>query len=157
MSDLNALNFDQLVPKTSKYLSKEDVGEDGVILTIAGFRLEAINTDDGEEDKVILHFEESDVKPMVVNRTNAQLLKQITGAQTAGEAKGRQIVVYNDPSVGFGGKIVGGLRIKKVPGAPKVVRPAAPPRGPAASRIAPQPAVLAGQGEEFQDDKDIPF
>ncbi len=59
-----------------------------------------------------------DVKPMVLNRTNAQLVGVCTGAKTAGEARGKQIVVYNDPTISFGGKIVGGLRLKKLSGAP---------------------------------------
>jgi hypothetical protein len=118
MTDLNSLNFDQLVPSNSKYLTKDDAGEDGLILTIKGVRLETLKGDDGDEDKVVLHFEE-DVKPMVLNRTNSQLIGIATGAKNAGEAKGKQVVVYNDPTVSFGGKITGGLRIKKVAGAPK--------------------------------------
>lgn len=115
--DLSGLSFDQLVPKDSKYLSKEDVGEDGVILTIKGFRFETLKNDDGEEDKVIMHFVE-DYKPMVLNRTNSQLIGVVTGAKVAGEAVGKKIVVFNDPTVGFGGKITGGLRIKKLGNAP---------------------------------------
>jgi hypothetical protein len=118
MTDLNTLSFDQLVPKNSKYLAKEDVGEDGVILTIKGFRMETLKTDDGDEDKMVMHFME-DVKPMVLNRTNSQLIGVVTGSKTAGEARGKQIVVYNDPTIGFGGKITGGLRIKKLSSEPK--------------------------------------
>jgi hypothetical protein len=118
MTDLNSLSFDQLVPKNSKYLAKEDVGEDGVILTIKGFRMETLKNDDSEEDKMIMYFVE-DMKPMVLNRTNAQLIGVVTGCKTAGEARGKQIVVYNDPTIGFGGKITGGLRIKKIAGQPK--------------------------------------
>lgn len=118
MTDLNSLSFEQLVPKNSKYLAKEDVGEDGVILTIKGFRMETLKSDDGDEDKMIMYFTE-DVKPMVLNRTNAQLIGVVTGVKTAGEARGKQLVVYNDPTVGFGGKITGGLRIKKLSGTPK--------------------------------------
>lgn len=116
--NLNALSFDQLVPSNSKYLTKDDVGEDGVILTVKGFRHETIKGDEGEEDKVILHFVE-DVKPMVLNRTNSQLIAVATGAKVAGDAVGKQIVVFNDPTVSFGGKVTGGLRIKKLAGAPK--------------------------------------
>lgn len=116
--DLNALDFDNLVPSQSKYLAKGDVGEDGLILTIRGFKMESVKADEGDEDKVVMYFME-DVKPMIVNRTNSQLIGVATGTRTAGEAKGKQIVVYNDPTVGFGGKITGGLRIKKVAGAPK--------------------------------------
>lgn len=123
MTDINALSFDDLVPSQSKYLSKSDVGEDGLVLTIKGFRVETLKSDEGDEDKTVMYFME-DVKPMVLNRTNAQLVGVATGVRTAGEARGKQIVVYNDPTVGFGGKITGGLRIKKIAGAPR----SAPPR-----------------------------
>jgi hypothetical protein len=122
-TDLNSLSFDALVPSNSKYLSKADVGEDGLILTIKGFRMETLKSDDGEEDKMVMHFVE-EVKPMVLNRTNAQLVGIATGAKNVGEAKGKKVVVYNDPTVSFGGQVKGGLRIKKVAGAPKSAPPA---------------------------------
>lgn len=124
MTDINAMSFDELVPSNSKYLSKSDVGEDGLILTIKGFRMETLKSDDGDEDKMVMHFME-DMKPMVLNRTNAQLVGVATGSKNAGEARGKQIVVFNDPTVGFGGKITGGLRIKKVTGAPRPATPRA--------------------------------
>jgi hypothetical protein len=117
-TDLNGMSFDSLVPKDSKYLSKEDVGEDGMILTIKGFTMETMKGDNGEEDKVVMHFEE-DMKPMILNRTNSQLISVATGAKVAGDARGKQIIVYNDPTIAFGGKITGGLRIRKMTGAPK--------------------------------------
>jgi hypothetical protein len=116
--NLNDMTFDQLVPSNSKYLTKDDVGEDGLILTIKGFKTETLKHDEGEEDKIVMYFNEN-VKPMVLNRTNSQLVGVATGARSAGEARGKQIVVYNDPTVSYGGKITGGLRIKKVSGAPK--------------------------------------
>jgi len=141
MTDINAMSFDELVPSNSKYLSKADVGEDGLILTVKGFRMETLKSDEGNEDKMIMHFME-DVKPMVLNRTNAQLVGVATGARNVGEAKGKKLVVYNDPTVGFGGKITGGLRIKKVSGAP-------------------QPAKARSADDEYfgnkGDESDIPF
>ena len=116
--DLNSMSFDQLVPSNSKYLTKDDVGEDGLVLTIKGFRMETLKNDDSEEEKIVLYFVE-DCKPMVINRTNAQLIGVATGAKTAGDARGKQVVIYNDVTVSFGGKITGGLRIKKLTGAPK--------------------------------------
>ena len=114
------MTFDQLVPSKSDYLKKEDVGEDGVILTIKGFKYETLETDNGgEEQKLAMFFQEEDYKPMIVNRTNAQLLQVATGSANAGEAKGKKIIVYNDASISFGGKVTGGLRIKKIAGAPK--------------------------------------
>lgn len=134
--NINEMTFDQLVPSKSKYLTKDDVGEDGVILTVKGFRMETLESDDGNEDKMVLHFVE-DVKPMVLNRTNAQLVSVATGAKVAGDAKGKKIVIFNDPTVSFGGKITGGLRIKKIAGEPK-------------------PAAVAKE-VEFDTGDDIPF
>src|SRR3990167_3674831 len=111
MDNINDLSFDQLVPTNSKYLKKEDVG-DGVVLTIRGFKRETVEGDNGDEEKVVMYFEEK-YNPMVVNRTNSQLIGIATGAANAGEAKGKQIIVFNDPTISFGGKVTGGLRIRK--------------------------------------------
>lgn len=138
-TNINDLSFDDLVPSKSRYLSKSDVGEDGLLLTIKGFRMETIEGDNGDEEKMVLHFAEA-VKPMVVNRTNAQLIGVATGCRTAGESKGKKIVVWFDPSIGFGGKITGGLRIRKPQGAPKP---------------APSAARVAGGDDDFNDP--VPF
>ncbi len=141
----DSLTFDQLVPSDSKYLRKDDCGEDGLILTIKGFSHEDIKGDDGQyESKVVMHFVE-DVRPMILNKTNSQLIPVATGARTAGEAKGKKLVVFNDPSVSFGGKITGGLRIKRIPG---------PARAPAAAaRSAPKPAAREpGSDDDFGDE-----
>lgn len=130
-TDINSMSFDQLVPTDSKYLKQGDVGEDGVILTIRGFKQEELKTDDGgTETKVILYFVEEGYKPMVLNRTNSELVGKATGAANAGEARGKKIVVYADPTVGFGGKITGGLRIKKISGPPVAPRQAAQTEDP---------------------------
>lgn len=132
-NELNSLSFTELVPTKSTYLKKDDVGEDGVILTIKGFTQETIEGDHGDEIKVVMHFVEEGYKPMVLNSTNAAVLGKITGAATAGEARGKQIVVYDDPSVSFGGKVTGGLRIKRVQGAPAPAAPRAARPAPVAS------------------------
>lgn len=119
MNIMENMSFDQLVPTESKYLKKDDVGEDGVILTIKGFTQETLKGDDGDEIKIVMHFQEQGYNPMVINRTNSQLIPIATGATVTGEAVGKQVVIYNDPTISFGGKVTGGLRIKKVPGAPK--------------------------------------
>lgn len=124
-TSLDSLNLDQLVPGGSKYLRRTDVGEDGVIVTIAGFKTETVKGDDGEEEKVVMTFQE-DLPPMILNKTNSNLLAVCTGAKTAGEAKGKKIVVYDDPTISFGGRVTGGLRIRKVAGAPKAPPAAVP-------------------------------
>jgi len=113
MASLKDMTFDQLVPSKSDYLKKEDVGI-GVALTIRGFKREMIEGDHGDEEKTIMGFVEPGYKPMILNRTNASLLAVATGTNNVGEAIGKKIWVFNDPTIPFGGKVVGGLRIDKI-------------------------------------------
>ena len=155
MSDITARPSTRCM-SNSRFLSKGDVGEDGVVLTIARFSEEDVQTgDDDFESKTVMHFEGS-TKPMILNRTNAQLLGVATGVRTVGEAIGRQIVVFADPTIAFGGRVVGGLRIRKAPGSPRTAAAAA--RAPKASASArtrqakqagAQPAAPAA---DFNDD-----
>jgi hypothetical protein len=114
--DINTLSFDKLVPKDSKYLAKDDVGEDGVDLTIRGFKTEAVKGDHGDESKIVLYFVEEGYKPMILNQTNSKRIGIATGCKSAGEARGKKVNVYCDPMIEFGGEIVGGLRIRKASG-----------------------------------------
>ncbi len=99
--------------KTSKYLKKEDVGE-GTIVTISGLSKENVAMEGAEESlKFVLHFEELD-KPMVLNSTNGQMIAKITGVSNDIEVGwvGKKIVLYNDPNISFGGKLIGGIRTR---------------------------------------------
>jgi hypothetical protein len=106
------ISLDSLVPTQSNYLTKDEVGEEGKNLTIAGFKMEEVGQGPDSDTRCIMGFVE-DVKPMVVNKTNMNRLKHITGAQTTGQARGKTINVYNDPMVEFGGKMTGGIRIRQ--------------------------------------------
>jgi hypothetical protein len=108
------MSLDQAVPRKSNYLTKDECGEGGLVVTCAGLAMAELDDDGRTENRPILKFLE-DVKPMVLNQTNKELLKVATGETTAGGIKGKKIIVYNDPSIMFGGKITGGIRIKKVP------------------------------------------
>jgi hypothetical protein len=105
------VNLDELVPSTSKYLAKEDVGVAGKNLTIEKFTRESVGRGAAAEDKAIMHFKE-DVKPMVLNPTNKNRLKHYLQATTAEEVIGQVVNVYNDPDIEYGGEITGGLRIR---------------------------------------------
>lgn len=106
------MELDALIPSTSKYLKKDDVPASGKNVTVKGFKKETIKGDNGEEEKIVLYFEEFE-KGLVLNRTNLERLKIATGAQTTQEVKGKVVNLYNDKFVEFGGKIVGGLRIRE--------------------------------------------
>ena len=118
---------------SSKYLKQDDVG-DGKLVTIKGFKRENV-AQEGEppEYKYIMGFEELE-KPLVLNSTNIQLAERAMGSDETDEWIGKKLVLYVDPNVSYGGKIVGGIRV----------------RAPKSSKAAPKPVV-----DELADD--IPF
>lgn len=94
----------------SKYLKKEDC-EPPIDVTITDITHENLAREgDPEELKYILNFKEC--KPMVLNPTNAQLIAMATGSEETDDWKGKKVTLWNDKSVSFGGKIVGGIRVK---------------------------------------------
>lgn len=105
------MNLDELVPSTSLYLAKEDVGIEGKNLTIAGFKMETVGRGTEADERAIMGFQEA-VKPMVLNKTNKNRIKHYLKATTSEDVIGKVINVYNDPDIEFGGEIVGGLRIR---------------------------------------------
>jgi hypothetical protein len=121
----------------SKFLRKEDFDEDQ-ICTIKGVKLEDVGRDDNPEQRWVIFFREHH-KGMVLNVTTIRVLEQSYGGDTD-HWVGNKVTVYVDPNVSFGGKVVGGLRLR-------VQRVKASPK--------PSEAPEADPNEQF-DDK-IPF
>ena len=113
--------------KTSKFLKKEDVGV-GVLATIKNVHQENVAQEGAEpEMKWCVTFAELE-KPMVLNSTNGQIIAKITGAEDNIETAwvGKKIVLFHDPNVSFGGKLIGGIRVR----APKNQAPIVPTPSP---------------------------
>lgn len=141
------MNINQL--KESKFLKKEDAGA-GILVTITEVTQENVAKEGAEEElKWCIHFKETG-KPMVLNSTNGQLIAQITKQDDTDNWTGHKIVLYNDPSVSFGGKVMGGIRVR----APRIPKPAAAP-APAPAKAAPATAPCDDSGEVAGDD--VPF
>lgn len=119
----------------SKFLRKEDFEEDRV-MTIKNVKLEDMPGDDGQQ-KWVLYFRE-EAKGMALNVTTIRVLEQAFG-DDSDQWIGNKVKVYVDPNVSFGGRVVGGLRLRTPKQGPKT-----PP---------PQPAPATDDG--FDDD--IPF
>jgi len=120
----------------SKFLRKEDFDEDRV-MTIKSVKLEDMSGDQGDQ-KWVLYFKE-EAKGMAMNMTTIRVLEQAYGDDTD-HWIGNKVKVYVDPNVSFGGKIVGGLRLRTPKAGPK------PP---------PPPKEEVATDNEFDDD--IPF
>lgn len=113
--------------KESKFLKRTDVGA-GALATIRNLTQENVAKEGAEPElKYVLHFEEFE-KPLVLNSTNAQIIAQITKEDDTDDWTGHKVVLYDDPNVSFGGKLVGGIRIRAArnQAAPKSQPKAAP-------------------------------
>jgi len=127
----------------SKFLKKEDC-EPAILVTIAGVEQQNVGTDEAPEDKWVLLLEET--KPMVLNSTNLQLLSKIFNSDDSDDWIGRKVVCYSDPNVSFGGKLIGGIRVRA-----SKAKPSAEPQAPQSkSKAKPAPAAE-------EDDSDIPY
>jgi hypothetical protein len=97
--------------KESNYLKKEDC-DPPILVTIDHLTQKNVALEGDPPDmKYCLHFAE-DIKPMILNSTNAQLIARALNSEETDEWKGKQVVLYNDPNVSFQGKLVGGIRVR---------------------------------------------
>jgi hypothetical protein len=99
------MNIDQAFP--SKYLSSEDLEGREIRVTIARVEIEEVGRD--RDKKPILYFTKAK-KGMVLNKTNAKMIKAAYGNNTD-EWEDREIIIFS-MKVQFGDEIVDGIRVK---------------------------------------------
>jgi len=95
---------------TSKYLKKEEVPQPR-LLTVKAIKMENLGTESDPEKKWVMYFE-GEEKGLVLNKNNIQRATTAFKSDDSDDWVGRQIVLYVDHNVEFGGKMVGGLRIR---------------------------------------------
>jgi hypothetical protein len=147
--------------KESKYLTQKDFDTVGTIVTIKEVTIESVGQDTAAEDKWVMWFEELD-KGLVVNITNAETVAAITGSEDSENWPGYQVVIYQDPNIRYGGKRVGGVRLRELSEAEQAHAGShrraaqAQPRGnapsarrPAHQRLAPQTEGDDGEGTDL--------
>lgn len=139
------MNINQI--KQSNFLTKHDVGK-GILVTIKGDVIQANVAMAGapEELKYCLEFDEVE-KPLVLNSVNAQVIAQITGSQESEHWNGHKIVLYEDPNVSFGGKLVGGIRVR----APRQPAAKPVPSGIKSAQLPPAAKPLPPESAEEED------
>jgi hypothetical protein len=121
----------------SNYLKQSDFDQD-YIVTIRSIEQRNIAMDGKPEQlKWLAFFEEFD-KPMVLNSTNIQLMAKACGSEDSDDWVGKQVIVYTDPNVSFGGELVGGLRVKPARVAPPARPKAAAAKKPCRQRRSPK-------------------
>ena len=102
------------VISTGKYLKRESVTAEGEVHTVVKCAEEEINSSDGgSETKWILYL--SDLKPLIMNATNIRRAVAAFGTAEVNDWGGMKIIVFDDSTVEFGGKVVGGVRLRAIP------------------------------------------
>ena len=102
----------------SNYVQKEDCGDTGIIVTITGISMEDVSREnEPTEIKPVVTF--SEVKPLVLNKTNGKALAGYLSSDDADHWIGKQIVLFNDLTVEFNG-VIGGIRVRPVQAAAPV-------------------------------------
>jgi len=126
----------------SKYLKQADA-PDPVIVTVSKIgKINIAKEGDPPEDKWAVRFKEFG-KPMLLNSTNIKLLEKACGSDDTDDWIGKEVILYTDDSVSFGGQVVGGLRIRKQQAAP--------------TRKAPTQTKSDSDAPMADMDDDIPF
>lgn len=95
----------------SNFVAKKDV-DPPILVTIQSY--EEINVArEGVEPDIqwALRFRELE-KPFILKPTNGNIIAAITGSEDFNEWIGWQIVLWIDPTVSFGPKLVGGVRVR---------------------------------------------
>lgn len=96
----------------SNYVGKKELKNGPVWYTIIGCAKVNL-AKEGEEPKweVVLNFQETN-KPFVLKPTNGQLIHHYTGQGDYEKWQGIRIQLHIDPTVSYGGKMVGGVRVQ---------------------------------------------
>ncbi len=95
------------------FLKQEDLGGKEARVVVASVEMEDVKDVDKVEKKLVMHFVGKD-KALILNRTNCEVMETICGTDDYGAWIGQAVVLWTDPTVKFGGKLVGGLRIRAI-------------------------------------------
>jgi hypothetical protein len=101
------MNLQEMFP--SNYLTKDDLPTSRV-LVMTKVTKESVWRKNGRQMAVVLHFD-GNVKPMVLNKTNATMIARIYGNDTV-QWTNKRIEVFYDPNVTLGRERVGGIRVR---------------------------------------------
>ena len=106
------MNINDTFPSTSNFLKKEDLTKP-VKVTVESIDLMEFEQDGKPQRKLILAFKGKE-KALACNKTNARTIAAMHGDETDNWI-GKEITLYNDPTVSMGDQVVGGIRVQYQP------------------------------------------
>jgi hypothetical protein len=102
------MNVDEL--RQSRFLTKQDV-EEPLRATIDRVKKQNVAPFGEEPKNKWCVFFDDGIKPLVLNSTNGELIAKVLGSRNTDDWAGKEIEIYFEPNVSFGGKLVGGIRV----------------------------------------------
>lgn len=115
----------------SNYLKAADLQNQTAVVTIDKVAFEAVGRE--REQKAVLYFV-GKTKGVVLNKTNAKKIIEISGSALTEDWTGLTIALYPTETE-FGGETVDCIRVKAAPSQPRLrPQPVAPTPAPAAAR-----------------------
>jgi hypothetical protein len=140
----------------SKYLSAEDLGNKKIRTRVAKVRKEPMQARDGkpERAKLVLYFT-SDIKPLILNATNKNVLVDVLGG-TPADWEGVEVGLWAEPTM-YAGKPTKGVRLRVLSASKPEPKPATAPKPAAPAAVAeaempwgdPEDPGHMGEGVEF--------
>ena len=132
LQKLRPLKGDEPLPRDSEYLGADDIENDAEpVLTIKNLYRGKVTLQRGPETKNVITFAEEtvpgiigEVRPLILNATNRQVLKKLYGQVTANALEGKKIQLWIEHGVRNPSKneLTDGIRIRdKKPAAGKAV------------------------------------
>ena len=105
------VNVDSLF--SGNYLKTSDFDKEKEV-EIKSVKVEFFGREEDAERKAVVYFEGIE-RGLVLNKVNAESLKEISGSSETDVWIGLKVLIYTDKNVMFSGQRVGGLRIKPLP------------------------------------------
>jgi hypothetical protein len=96
---------------SSKYLKKEDC-DPPRLLTFRAFKKENVAKDNEPADTKYVAYFDGEERGLVLNKTNLKRAAAALKSDDTDDWLGKQIVLYFDENVEFGGELVGGIRLR---------------------------------------------
>ena len=94
------------------YLQKSDIDEPKTWV-IRDVEERSVPIPGGQrKDKLVVFFEGVD-KGLICNQTNGGVLAELSGFEDPSEWIGTEVTVYVDPNITYGGRKIGGIRLRK--------------------------------------------
>jgi hypothetical protein len=97
----------------SAYLKADILRQSGPrTFTVHGTEIEEFKTKDGDRIERKLAVIVDDGQKFLLNKNNTNALIELFGSDETDAWKGKRFVAYYDPTITFGGKKTGGLRVR---------------------------------------------